>query len=91
MKCERILKDLKVSYLAKTQVYQIPFAQVPKIPQLYIPSIFTSMHLEVFGLDVRPTSLASGDTVYKISNKTYLTTKSLFANCCWKVVNTLTS
>ena len=32
---ERILKDFKMSYLAKTQVLQIAFAQVPTISQLY--------------------------------------------------------
>ena len=35
MTFERILKDFKVSYLAKTQVLLIAFAQVPTISQLY--------------------------------------------------------
>ena len=34
MTFERILKDFKVSYLAKTQVLPIAFAQVPTITQL---------------------------------------------------------
>ena len=34
MTFERILKDFKVSYLAKTKVLPIAFAQVPKIFQL---------------------------------------------------------
>ena len=35
MTFEKILKDFKVSYLAKTQVLPIAFAQVPTISQLY--------------------------------------------------------
>ena len=36
MTFERILKDFKESYLAKTQVCPIAFAQVPRIPQLVV-------------------------------------------------------
>ena len=35
MTFERIFKDFKVSYLAKTQVCHIDFAQVLRISQLY--------------------------------------------------------
>ena len=35
MTFERILKDFKVSYVAKTQKLPITFAQVPTISQLY--------------------------------------------------------
>ena len=36
MTFERTLKDFKVYYFAKTQVFPIAFAQVPTISQLYL-------------------------------------------------------
>ena len=44
MTFERILKDFKASYLAKTQDLPNAFAQVPTISQLYL----TYGELEVF-------------------------------------------
>ena len=46
MTFERILKDFEMSYLAKTQVCPIEFAQVPRTSQLHTARVFPN-HAEL--------------------------------------------